>query len=243
MRLINNQNYYLIRKDVMERRMILGLAALPVSAVLALAAVFFRGAEVLPLTDIALWAETVTGPLYSIAQKVYIMAYVLLFFGYWALYRYFSGFEKAEKFVFWGFVFSLWGIGLALPTQGVFTYVSPYLAQLFQEGNTALPDMLIGIANRDSIYLGIPAAIFYSAGTILCGLGILRTGVFPNIIPLILIPHGLLLSLSISRFPVLILAWLTLFASGFSLAYFIIVSEEEDEEDVSESNSSDFEES
>jgi hypothetical protein len=218
----------------MEKRIILGLAALPVSSLLALIAIFFSGTEIVPLTDIETWAETVTGPLYQSMQYVYIVAYVLLFFGYWALYKYLTGFEGMEIITFWGFIFSLWGIGLMLPMLGVFTYLSPYLAQLYQEGNTTLPDMINSIAKVDSMYLGMPAAVCYSAGTILFGIGIFRAGILPRIIPIVLMLHGLLLSFSTSNFPVLILAWLTLFASSFSLTYFVIVSSDKDEDDEDE---------
>ena len=227
----------------MEKRIILGLACLPASAIIAVIAVFLRGMSLVPFTDVEIWAETVTGPLFGIAQKAYIIAYVLPMCGYWALYKYLSGFDRAEKISFWGFIFSLWGMGLALPVLGVYSYASPHLAQLFLDGNDALPDIINSIATSDAMYLGVPAALLYSAGTILLGLGILRAGAFPKIIALILMPHGLLLSLSLSALPVLILAWLTLFAGGFSLTYYVIISEDEEEEDENETDSPDFEDS
>jgi hypothetical protein len=227
---------------MVEKRIIIGIATLPAAAVIALVAVLFRGDVIPPFSDIELWAETIIGPLYTIAQHVYIIGYVLPLFGYWALYKYLSKYERAEKISFWGFMFSIWGIGLALPTLGVFTYASPYLAQLFLDGNDTLPDIIKSIASNDATYLNIPAALFHSFGTLLMGIGIYRAGVFPKIIPIIMMPHGLLLSLSLSDLPIIILAWLILFAGGFSLTYFVIVSNDEDE-DENEFDSTDFEES
>jgi hypothetical protein len=225
----------------MEKRIILGLASLPISAVIAIVAIFLRGASLLPFPDVELWAETVTGPLYSIAQKLYIVAYVLPLFGFWALYKYLSGFESVEKISFWGFMFSLWGIGLALPALGVFTYASPHLAQLFLDGNDTVADILNVIMSQDMIYLAIPAAVCHSLGTLFLGIGIWRAGTLPKIVALIFMPHGLLLSLSLSVLPLLLLAWLTLFAGGFSLTYFVIVSDDV-EEDENETDTPDFEE-
>jgi hypothetical protein len=228
----------------MEKRISLGLATLPVSAVLAISAIFLRGTSIMPFPDVELWAETVTGSLYNIAQKIYLVTYVLPLFGFWALYKHLSGFERIEKISFWGFICSLWGIGLALPILGVFTYASPHLGQLFLDGNDALPDIINSIVSKDAMYLGVPAALLYSAGSILLGIGIFRAGVYPKIIPLILIPHGLLLSFGFSFPPVLVLGWVMLFASGFSLTYFVIVSKDENEdEDEIETDTPDFEKS
>jgi hypothetical protein len=218
-------------EDKTEKKIVLGLACLPASAIIAVVAVYLRGTTLLPFPDVEIWAENVTAPLYAIAQKTYIVAFILPIIGFWALYHYLSGFEGAKKMAAWGFLLSLWGIGLALPALGVFTYASPHLAQLFLDGNDALPDILNVIISQDVIYLGIPAAACHTLGTLFLGFGIWRSGAFPKIIAVILMPHGLLISLGLSALHFLILAWLILFASGFSLTYFVIVTEDEEEED------------
>lgn len=218
----------------MEKRVIAGLASLPISAVIALIAVFLMGNPIIPFIDAEMWVDAVNGPFYIIAQMVYIFVHLLLIFGFWALYRYLSGFKGAEVLSFWGFLFSMWGIVLVLPIFGVFIYISPQIAEFYSEGNTTLTDVINRAVTMNSIYFGIPAAIFYTTGTLLFGSAIFKTGFLPKIIAFIIVPHGLLAALGVTSTPLLLLAWLTLFASGFSITYYSILRSEEGEEDTFE---------
>ena len=229
--------YTLLLKERLnvEKRIIAGLVSLPVAAVIALIAVFLMGNPIIPFMDVAYWSEIVSGPFYEIAQKIYIAVHVLLTFGLWALYRYLSDYKEAERFSFWGFMFIVWGICLTLPVLGILAYVNPYLAQFYLEGNTTIPDIINRIIIEDSLYLGIPAAIFYTTGTILMGIGLLKANTLPRIVSFVLMPYGLLLSLGLTVPTLLILAWLFLFASSFSITYYrFIVSENEEENDEDE---------
>ena len=87
-----------------------------------------RGPMPLPNMDVDAWAQAVTGSNYFLAQVLTIIAYVLPYFGFWALYAYLAKVEQVERTAFLGFMGSIVGTSLALITLGIFSFVSPQIA-------------------------------------------------------------------------------------------------------------------
>lgn len=94
-----------------KKRILVSLWAFPISGITALVALFLRKFVNLPLGDVSEWANSVASRYYLIAQYLYILAYVVAFFGFWALYVYLAQRQK-ERIAFWGLMGTLLGTGL-----------------------------------------------------------------------------------------------------------------------------------
>ncbi|MDH5230648.1 MAG: hypothetical protein OEY38_11340 [Gammaproteobacteria bacterium] len=200
----------------MNKRIIFALLSLPLASLLAIIALALRGqtGEIIPIGDQNAWAQNVIQPIYLIAQRLYIISYVLPLFGLWAMYACLAQQRSTEIPAFWGFIFALVGTGLALPTLGALTYAGPGFAQLFLQGAVEAPTYLLTIAMQDSMLLGIPAAIFYSVAYIFFALAIYKSEKFPNTLALLLLPHGALLSFGFAFLPLVYLSWVVLLIAG-----------------------------
>jgi hypothetical protein len=174
------------------KRLIFCLWTLPISGIFALIALFLRKFFVLPGADLVGWAQMVASDSYRIAQYIYILAYVLPFFGFWALYIYLSR-HKVETLAFWGLMGALLGTGLPLTTLGVFTYTSPALANLYLHGETYLPQVITDIAMGSSLVVGISGAILYVGGCFLFGLALWKSKVISKLPGVFLFLHSLLI--------------------------------------------------
>ena len=64
------------------KHLIVSLWSLPVSGAIAIFALYLRNFVVLPGEDLLSWAQVVSSKIYLISQYMYILAYVLPFFGF-----------------------------------------------------------------------------------------------------------------------------------------------------------------
>ncbi|MFH2039745.1 MAG: hypothetical protein ABIJ65_09960 [Chloroflexota bacterium] len=199
-----------------RRRILLCLFTFPLSGILALGALFMRKFVGMPGADPGVWAAVVTSNRYVIAQYLFILAYVLPFLGFWALYMVLMQ-HNTEKLAFWGLVGTLIGTGLPLTTLGVFAYASPALGKLYLLGDTHLPQVITEIAMGSSMVMGLPGAVFYVSGCILFGIAIWRS--FPSVkwSGILFGLHGILVSLGFGSALMLSLSWMFLIASGTGL--------------------------
>lgn len=124
-----------------KARILPGLWTFPVSGGMALAALFLRKFVNLPVGDITAWSNSMASTSYLTAQYLYILAYVILFFGFWAMYRVLEEKQK-ERLAFWWFMGALLWTSLALTTLGVLAYVSPVVGRRYLQGNTQLPQLI-----------------------------------------------------------------------------------------------------
>ena len=136
-------------------RLFLCLLTFPASGILAIIALLLRRFAGLPGQNLVEWAEVVSSSVYLISQYGYILAYVLPFFGFWALYMVLMQ-CKVERLAFWGLMGTLLGTGLPLTTLGVFAYASPVMGRLFLLGDSPLPEVITEIAMGSSMVLGMP---------------------------------------------------------------------------------------
>lgn len=195
------------------KRLVLCLWTLPISGILALIALLLRKFVGLPGENLIEWARIVSSDSYIIAQYIYILAYILPFFGFWALYMYLSQ-HKAELIAFWGLMGTLLGTGLPLTTLGVFAYASPALGNLYLQGETHLPQVITEIAMGSSMVMGMPGAFLYVGGCILFGVAIWKSDTNFKWPGVILALHGLLVSFGFGSPGLLVLSWLLLIIFG-----------------------------
>ncbi|TFH50678.1 MAG: hypothetical protein E4H01_01725 [Lysobacterales bacterium] len=160
------------------------------------------------------WAEIATAPTYLPSQYAYAVAYVLPFFGFWALYAYIRDRGNGERLAFWGFMGALIGTALALPTLGVVAFAGPEFAQLFMAGNPEIPQILNDIALGPAMGLGLPAAVFYSVGCLLLGIAVWRSDSLPKWSGIALAAHGFTLVFGFGFPVVLVASWVLFIVCG-----------------------------
>jgi len=194
-------------------RILAGLWTFPVSGLVAIVALFLRNFVNLPVGDIAEWAESVSSGNYLIAQYLYILAYVVPFFGFWALYMYLAQKQK-ERMAFWGLMGTLLGTGLPLTTLGVLAYVSPVFGRLYLQGDIHLPQLINEIAMGSSMVMGMPGAFLYVGGCLLFGIAVWQSGTINKWAGAALVLHGLFIAFGFGMPVVLVLSWVLLIAGG-----------------------------
>jgi hypothetical protein len=197
-----------------SKRIRFGLLMLVFGSTLGIVGLVLRGPAPLPGMDVEAWAQAATGSNYFIAQVLYILAYVLPYFGFWALYALLSKVEKVEKIAFWGFMGSVVGTSLALPTLGIISFVSPILAERYLQGDTQLPEIITQVATGQPAIINLSGGTIYFIGTVLLGWAIWRSNENLRWAGFLLALHGLFLVIGFTFFPVLLLGWVLIFIVG-----------------------------
>lgn len=159
----------------------MGILALPLAGILALVGQYgtlkLGSGGILATGD----NRAIVGDGYFASQLVgKVLALTLLSFGVVALFAYLAnGGERVLALA--AMVLSIIGIALIVSGMGVYAYSVPALSRAFLDGN------LGSIAMIDSIFAGpfgtmlILAFLLYSAGFILIGVAIWRSGVLPGL--------------------------------------------------------------
>ena len=196
-----------------KSRVLLGLWTFPMSGIVAIIALFLRKFVNLPVGDITEWANSVASRNYLIAQYLYILAYVVPFFGFWALYVYLAQRQK-EPMAFWGLMGTLLGTGLPLTTLGVLAYVSPVFGRLYIQGDTHLPQLINEIAMGPSMVMGMPGAFLYIGGCLSFGTAVWQSGTINKWAGVALALHGLFVAFGFGIPVMLTLSWILLIAGG-----------------------------
>jgi len=207
-------------------RILVGLWTFPISGVMALIALFLRKFVNLPVGDITEWAKGVASRNYLIAQYLYILAYVVPFFGFWALYMYLTQKQK-ERMAFWGLMGALLGTGLPLTTLGVLAYASPVIGRLYLQGDTNLPQVINEIVMGTSMVMGMSGAFLYVGGCILFSVAIWQSGTINKWAGVALALHSLLVAFGFGVPLLLVLSWIFLVVSGIM---FVIGVQKDDTE-------------
>jgi hypothetical protein len=196
-------------------RLRFGLLTLPIGGIIGIVALLLRGPiSPLPDTDPTAWVEVVTSSLYSPAQFGYIIAYVLPYFGFWALYAWLAQIERVERLAFWGFMGAMIGTSLALPTLGVFSFVNPSIGKLYAQGDHHLLQIISNVVTGPPVVINLSGGTIYLAGTILLGVAVWRCGALPKWSGVCLAVHGVLLVFGFSIFVMLVLSWALLVIGG-----------------------------
>ena len=202
-------------------RIRLSVLTFAIGSVLGIIGLLLRGPIPLPNMDVDAWAQAVTGSNYFLAQVLTIIAYVLPYFGFWALYAYLAKVEQVERTAFWGFMTSIVGTSLALITLGIFSFVSPQIAQRFLQGDNQLPNIVIQVATGQPAIINYLGDTLYLFGTALLGVATWRSGILPKWAGLLIALHGLFLIFGFMLFPLLYLSWVFLLIAGLWIFFAI----------------------
>ena len=202
-------------------RIRLSILTLAIGSVLGLIGLVLRGPVPLRNMDVDTWAQAVTASNYFLAQVLTIFAYILPYFGFWALYAYLASIEQVERIAFWGFMSSIIGTSLALATLGIFSFVSPQIAQRYLQGDNNLPEIITLIATGQPVMINLLGGTIYLIGTGLLGVAIWRSGILPKWAGLLVGLHGLFLVFGFMLFPLLFLSWIFLLSAGLWIFFAI----------------------
>ena len=82
----------------------LSLLTLVIGSVMGIIVLVQRGPVPLPHVDVDTWARAVSGNNYFLAQVLTIFAYVIPYFGFWAVYASLTKIDKVERIAFWSFM-------------------------------------------------------------------------------------------------------------------------------------------
>ena len=110
-------------------------------------------------------AQTLTSGLYLLRQVLFLSSFILLIFGFLALYASLRS-SRRERLAFVGMIVTLVGIGLFLPAIGFLSLVSPALAQLTLHGQKDAANVVNTVAIT-------PGAITLLVGSVLLALGVI----------------------------------------------------------------------
>lgn len=194
-----------------------GYLTLILGSLLGIVGLVLRGPVPLPNMNVESWVSAVTSSNYFLAQVLTIFAYVIPYIGFWAIYASMAMVEKVERTAFWGFMTSVMGTSLAIATLGVFSFVSPILAELYQLGNEQLPNIITQVATGQPAIINISGGTLYLLGTVLLGIAIWRSGLHPKWSGVLIALHGTFLVFGFMFFPVLLLSWVFLLVAGIWL--------------------------
>lgn len=201
------------------RRNIVGLLTMPVSGIIALAALVIRGPLLFPGDGMTAWANETASGVYQITQLLVMAAFVLPFFGFVSLYNYFSDKGFSERMAYFGLLMSLIGTALALPSSGIFALAAPEVSRLFMQNQINASQVIVGSISGPGMIIGIVSAVLYTLGPIFLGLAIWKCNTLPKWAGVLFALHGALLSFGFSFFPALLSGWLLFAISGGWVAW------------------------
>ena len=190
----------------MNTRNQIALWTLPLAGVIGLIGVLLRGPYGIPAPDTDKWAAAAVEPVFTTAQILILIGYVLPFLGLWALYSYLRK-QKHEPMAFWGFMLSVWGTALALPALGIAAFAGPLAARLYQAGSADAAQMIADALTGTGYAVSITSALCYIIGPALLGAAMWRSGTIPKWVGLLFALHGICLSLGFGMYPVLLIGW------------------------------------
>lgn len=195
-----------------------GLLTIPISGALGAAMLLLRGPLVFPLADSSDWVGIVSSSNFLLYQSLLIVAFVLPFAGFLALYEFLGRGARAKKSSLFGLVLLLWGTALALPSLGIVSFVASAVSQPGLADKGTIGTIVTDAVTGSGSLIGIAAAILYSIGALLFGVAIWQNASLSKIAAVLFGIHGLLLSFGFSIFPLLIFGWLSLALGGIFLS-------------------------
>ena len=163
------------RRDTTELVRI-GILTLPLAGILALVGVVSSYNEPEPRVDPRAAAQAAVSTGYFMSQFADILSLAVLIFGVMALTAYLAN-TRVRGLVLGAMVLSIFGIALILTALGLRAYALPAIGQAYLNGQQDAITMADAFLGSPVIYLFTPVIVLYSAGFLLFGIAIWRSGV------------------------------------------------------------------
>jgi hypothetical protein len=170
----------MLQKPTTTNLVRLGIWALPLSGLLVLVAVLGRYGTPNPGVDPGLAVSLADSSSYFVTQLVgNVLGLTLLIFGVISLTAYLIN-TRVRGLALGAMVLSIVGITLLMGALGVTTYALPAIARAYENGQQDAPliiEFIFGSPLREMFFAVI---LCYSAGFILFGIAVWRSGVLPK---------------------------------------------------------------
>jgi hypothetical protein len=158
----------------------LGMLALPVSGLLTLVGLLGRRDMPNPRAAPKQAAEAASSGAYVLSQFMgNVLGLTLLIFGVLALTVYLAG-TRGKGVALAAMILSIAGIGPILSAMGVTTYTLPVLGRAYLNGQQDALQVVEALFGKPLTTIFFVAFLLYTAGFILFGVGIWRSGVLPK---------------------------------------------------------------
>ena len=158
----------------------LGILALPVSGLLTLVGLLGRNDMPNPRVAPKQTAEAASSGVYVVSQFVgNVLGLTLLIFGVLALTVYLAGI-RGKGVALAAMILSVAGIAPIMSAMGVTTYALPVLGRAYLNGQQDALQVVEALFDKPLTTIFFVAFLLYTAGFILFGVGIWRSGVLPK---------------------------------------------------------------
>jgi hypothetical protein len=158
-----------------------GILALPLAGLLTLVSLLGRYNTPDPRVDPELAARAATSSGFFVSQFVgTVIGLTLLIFGILALTAYLAK-TRGRGLALAGMVLSIFVIALILSAAGVLAYALPVIGRAYLNGQQDVIGIVDAIFRGPAGKIFMPVFLLYSAGFILFGVAIWRSGVLPKV--------------------------------------------------------------
>ena len=163
-----------------SNRVRIGMLALPLYGVLAVASIVLHG----PLPDAARdpqgFAQAVSSANFGTAFLITMIGQVVDIFAFLALYGYLAG-GRNEGLSFWGMALSIAGGALFLAMTGFLAFAAPAIGQVYLAGQTQVIAVAVaGFSSGPALGVLSVSGLLGTIGAILLAIGIWRSGSLPK---------------------------------------------------------------
>lgn len=182
-----------------NKKIRMGMLCFVIYGIMAAAGLPFRGPVVIPGENPELWAEVALLPSHDLAWAILLPALVIQLFGFFAYWAFMKDRPEGEM-AFWGMVLSVAGNGLFLPSTGLLAFADPQAALLYQAGLTdeAIAVASAGVSGALSGSILAGSGIMLLIGSILIGITLWKSPLFPKWTSVLYILHAWALTLAVT---------------------------------------------
>lgn len=158
--------------QAMQRRIRIGILALPASGLLGTISVLPPGVFINPSVDPEGFAQA--SGTNGLGNMIGIVSLVLLLVGVQALYSLLAG-TSADKWALAGMITTFLGVGLFLPFAGIFAFATPVAGRLYLNGDKAAISVIassVAVSNPYALLFASTSALLSMSGSIFFGIAI-----------------------------------------------------------------------
>lgn len=182
-----------------NKKIRLGMLCFVVYGILAAVGLPLRGPVIIPGEQPELWADVALLSTHDLAWALLLPALVIQLFGFFAYWAFMKDRPEGE-IAFWGMVLSVAGNGLFLPSTGILAFADPQAAALYNAGLTEEAIDVAGAGVSGALSGGLLACsgIMLLIGSILIGITLWKSPLFPKWTSVVYIFHAFALTLAVT---------------------------------------------
>jgi hypothetical protein len=198
---------------------------LPVAGLIFTIFIWLRGPYVDPAVDPEGFARAATSQWFTFSWLAIMAGLVLLIFGYFSLYFYvFLAERPLSRPAFVAMALAGAGIAASIPLGGFMAFAAPAIGELYLQGQESVMQVAVNATGGlPTLLVMVPAGLCGTAGAVLFGVVVWRSGTLPRWTA---VPFGLqapLLAFTATlSFPAEVLGAVLLLVSGAGIAWSVV---------------------